>query len=316
MELTAGFREVHHVLLHALRFLRDGPGEGSLAGDALKLDPYPLAIRYQAEGPRNVHAQFHDGPALLQLALRLGGGHVFSIELHHAFAALMVVADGGVAVAAHLIVVHVDQLGLGLAEHVLDMRHELPESMGPGQGAERLGQPAVMPLMVSAAARCVETLPEFVAQFVVITGNGAHVRKLVAHGDDLGVPGRLGDAVDGGLLAIAPAVRLADPFHELVTFLFHERSDTLAELAAQLIQRDGSVLHHIVQGGGGQQFLIGRDGRHDGDGLHRMDNIGESFTAALGILVRPDCEADGLVEQGAVHELVCHYILCILLILV
>ena len=306
VEFLALLGEDRHVFIQILRLLRDGARKRAFVGDALEFNTYALAVRHQAVGPGNIQAEVHNGPGHLQFLLRHCEGNIVGIELHHPLSVLVVVADGGITVATFLVTVQVDQFGLRQAEDVLDVGCEFAERVGPGQLVERLGEAAVMPLVVDTAVRRVEAGPELVAQLVVVAGNGPHIRELVAERHHLGIARCRSNAVDGRLLAVAPAVGFADAFHELVAFGFDQRRHPLAEFTAKVFQCHARIFHHVVQRGGGQEFLVGGHRGDDGHRLQGMYDIGESFSTALRIVVRLHCIADGFVKQGAVDESVCH----------
>ena len=171
------------------------------------------------------------------------------------------------------------------------------------------GQAAVVPLVVLGVLG-VEDFPQFVSLDGVVPRDGAHVGELVPHCDDFGVVRGGGQAVHRGLLAGVPAVLLAHALLEDVAFGHHQGGDAVSEFAADFIGRYFRVLHHVVQGGGGQELLVGGDGGDDFHGLHRMDDVGEALSAALGAGVGLDREDDGAVQKFCIEGFVGHITAC------
>ncbi len=119
---------------------------------------------------------------------------------------------------------------------------------------------------------------------------------------------RLGEALDGRLLAGMPAVLLADAFREDVALGRHQIGDAVAEFGPDLIHRHVRVLHGVVQRGRGQQFLVRRHRGHDFHRFHRMDDIGEALAATLGPGVGADRKENRAVQQFRIECFVCHTI--------
>ena len=97
-----------------------------------------------------------------------------------------------------------------------------------------------------------------------------------------------------------PAYCLATATVFVLTFTSHKRCHAVSELGTDLFYRNVSVLYGVVQGCGGQEFLIGCHRSHDFHCLHRMDDIGETLAAALSPGMGADGEHDGAVQQCGV----------------
>ena len=170
---------------------------------------------------------------------------------------------------------------------------------GVAEFTERIGQSSVVPLVVLGVLG-MEEVPELVTLLGIVAGDGPHVRELVAQGHDLGIVRGTGQAVDGGLLAGMSAILLTYTLWHGVTLRGYERGNAFAELGADLFYRHVGVLDGVVQGCGGQQFLVGCHRGHDFNSLHRMDDIGETLATTLSPGMGTDSEHDGAVQQCSV----------------
>ena len=61
-----------------------------------------------------------------------------------------------------------------------------------------------------------------------------------------------------------------------------------------------------MQGGGGEDFLVGRHRGGDGHRLQRMDDIGKSLAPALGPGMGADGEYDRAVQEFGIQRFISH----------
>ena len=198
-----------------------------------------------------------------------------------------------------------------LAEYLVDQADELLVGSGVGEFGKRSRQAAVVPFVL-AALLDVEEVPQGVALLGEVPRDGAHIGQFVSHRHDLGIVAGPCEPVDRRLFAGMPAGRGGEVVHNLVALRGHQIRNPVAELAAQLPDGHGRVFHDIVEHGGGEEFLVGRDGGHDGGRLHRMEDVGESFTAPFCTGVGLHGEVDCPVQQTCVQRSVRHYRLCLM----
>ena len=126
-----------------------------------------------------------------------------------------------------------------------------------------------------------EDLPQLVPLHGIVPGDGAHVGEFVPQRHNLGIVRGSGEAADGSLLAGTPAVLFALAFRHYVTFGRNQSGDTVPEFGPDLIHGHVRVLHGVVQGSSGQQFLVGGDGGHNLHGFHGVDNIRKALATAF-----------------------------------
>ena len=82
-----------------------------------------------------------------------------------------------------------------------------------------------------------------------------------------------------------------------VGLLLHEPCDPGAELAAYVFDGHVGILHGVVKGGCGQEFLVGGHSGHDCDRLHRMDDVRKALAPALRAGMGVDRKAYGPVQN-------------------
>lgn len=62
--------------------------------------------------------------------------------------------------------------------------------------------------------------------------------------------------------------------------------NALAEFAFDILERNLRIFYGVVQGCGGQKFLVVCHGGGNGDGFHRVDDIRETLPLTFCTLVR------------------------------
>ena len=154
-----------------------------------------------------------------------------------------------------------------------------------------------------------EYLPEGITLDSIVPGYSPHIGQFVAQRDHLHLAAGTGKPVDGGLLAVVPAFLLGDSFGHLVALGGHQGGDAVTELGPDTLHRDIRVFNGVVQGGCGQEFLVGSHCRHDLNGLQRMDYIRIALPTAFRAGVRPDREYYRPVKQFRIQGSVRHSLL-------
>jgi hypothetical protein len=145
-----------------------------------------------------------------------------------------------------------------------------------------------------------EEIPELVALFGIVAGDGPHVREFIAQGYYLGVARGTGKTVDGCLLTGSPLFYAVPALMGLIALRSDKRGHTVTELGTYLLYGDVGVLYGVVQGSGGQQFLVVCHRGYDFHGLQGVYDIRKSLAATLCPGMGADGEHDGAVQQFGV----------------
>lgn len=165
---------------------------------------------------------------------------------------------------------------LSLAKSLVDEAYEFLERQGVGQFGHCFCQPAIIPLDVFLALRCMETAPQAIADETVVVGDGAHIGQFVTKSHNLAVAVGASNLFHLYLPFLPPAKLSSGR-----CFMLHQHRNTVAKLLADPLHAYVCVFHNVVQHRGGEHLRIVGNGGDNGGGFQRMDDVRESLPTTL-----------------------------------